>query len=61
MALIELAGGYRNSDLKNYFTEIGISLPNIVSVSVNGAVNSPSTRDSADSEVLLDLELLAAI
>ena len=55
VALIELGGGYRNSDLQAYFSEISSPLPNVVSVSVDGAINSPSNANSADAEVMLDI------
>jgi kumamolisin len=61
IALIELGGGYRNTDMLNYFTKLGIALPVITSQSVDGAMNSPSTPDSADGEVALDIEVAGAV
>jgi len=61
IAIIELGGGYRNADLKAYFSQLKIPLPKITSVSVDGAHNHPSTADSADGEVMLDIEVAAAI
>lgn len=55
IALIELGGGYVQSDLDSYLTSLGLS-PSLVNfVSVDGAQNNPSTPDSADGEVMLDL------
>jgi kumamolisin len=60
IAFIELAGGYRNSDLKVFFNEIGERTPSVSSVSVDHAGNDPTTADSADGEVMLDLEVAGA-
>ncbi len=61
IALIELGGGYRNVDMKAYFSKLGLPLPFVKSVSVDGGLNSPSTPDSADGEVALDIEVAGAI
>jgi kumamolisin len=61
IALIELGGGYRTTDMQNYFDKLGLPLPVITSFSVDGAANSPSTPDSADGEVALDIEVAGAI
>lgn len=61
IALIELGGGYRRTDLEAYFAELGLQLPRIITVSVDGGVNDPSTADSADAEVMLDIEIAAAV
>src|ERR1700730_4044713 len=39
IAIIELGGGYRSSDLKVFFKEIGVAIPKISSVSVDHAGN----------------------
>jgi kumamolisin len=61
IALIELGGGYRNTDLQIYFDKLGLMLPIITSISVDGATNAPSSPDSADGEVALDIEVAGAI
>jgi kumamolisin len=61
IAIIELGGGYRTKDLKTYFTSLGIKTPTIKAISVDGATNSPSTADSADGEVMLDIEVAGAV
>ncbi|HSZ33894.1 MAG TPA: protease pro-enzyme activation domain-containing protein, partial [Puia sp.] len=61
IGLIELGGGYRNTDLQNYFDKLGLTLPVVTSISVDGATNSPSSADSADGEVALDIEVAGAI
>ncbi len=61
IAIIELGGGYRSSDLKVFFQEIGAATPKISSISVDHAGNDPTTPDSADGEVMLDIEVAGAV
>ncbi len=61
IALIELGGGYRAKDMKAYFASLGLHMPSIKSVSVDGAHNSPSTPDSDDGEVVLDIQVAGAV
>jgi len=61
LAIIELGGGYRMSDMKTYFKSIGVAVPQIVAVGVNGASNSPGDANGADGEVALDIEVAGAI
>jgi kumamolisin len=61
IGIIELGGGYNTSDLQTYFSGLGITPPNVVAVSVDGGVNSPSTPDSADGEVALDIEVAGGV
>lgn len=62
VAIIELGGGYRLSDLEAYFKKLGISTPKIVSVSVDGGANNPTGNPNGpDGEVLLDVEVVGSI
>jgi kumamolisin len=61
IAIIELGGGYRNSDLRIFFQEIGVAMPKVSSISVDHAGNSPTTPDSDDGEVMLDIEVAGAV
>ncbi len=62
VALIELGGGYNNQDLSTYFQQLGVSMPQVVSVSVDGGKNSPAgDPNSADGEVALDIEVVGSI
>jgi len=62
VAILELGGGYRESDLEAYFGDLGIPVPTVTAVSVDGATNSPAgDPDSADGEVLLDIEVIGAV
>jgi kumamolisin len=62
VAIVELGGGYRQSDLDSYFGDLGLPVPTVTAVSVDGATNSPEgDAGSADGEVLLDIEVVGAI
>jgi kumamolisin len=62
VGIIELGGGYVMSDLQTYFRQLGISdTPNVTSVGVNGATNNPWDPSGADGEVVLDIEIVAAL
>jgi len=61
IGIIELGGGYEQADITNYFQSLGITAPTVTSVSVDGGTNSPTTPDSADAEVLLDIEVSGSI
>jgi kumamolisin len=61
IAIIELGGGYRAADIKAYFQKLGLTVPNVRTVRVDGGKNQPSTADGADGEVMLDIEVAAAI
>jgi kumamolisin len=60
VAIIELGGGYRSSDLSAYFTKLRIKpSPSVTAVSIDGAVNRPiGDPNSADGEVMLDIEVV---
>ncbi len=63
IGIIELGGGYTQSDLNTYFSGLGISpAPTVTAVSVDGASNQP-TGDSGgpDAEVMLDIEVSGAV
>ncbi|HEX4759123.1 MAG TPA: S53 family peptidase [Terracidiphilus sp.] len=61
IGLIELGGGYRPSDIRSYFQAQGIQAPSVKSVSVNQATNRPTTPQSADGEVMLDIEVAGSV
>ncbi len=62
IGLIELGGGYRNSDLQKYWKQLGIAKVSTTAVSVDGAQNSPAgDPNSADGEVVLDIEVAGGI
>ena len=59
IGIIELGGGYTTDDLTTYFTDLGLTPPSVTAVSVDGALNQPG--DSADVEVMLDIEVAGAV
>ena len=59
VAIIELGGGYTASDLSTYFSGLGLSVPSVTAVGVDGASNSPG--QSADGEVELDIEVVGGV
>lgn len=62
VAIIELGGGYNISDMKEYFKMLGIDkAPKIVSIGVDGASNNPGVDTGSDTEVVLDIQVIAAI
>src|SRR6185312_7259026 len=63
IGIIELGGGYNDSDLSSYFSGLGISpAPTVIAASVDGATNQPAgDPNSADGEVLLDIEIAGAV
>jgi kumamolisin len=61
VAIIELGGGFRQADVNNYFTPQGLPVPVVTAVSVDGGTNNPTTANSADAEVMLDIEVLGSV
>jgi len=61
VGILEFGGGYRAADLKNYFSSLGIKEPTVISVSVDKAKSAPTNANSADGEVLLDIEVVGAV
>jgi kumamolisin len=59
VAIIELGGGYSQSDLSTYFAGLGLSVPSVTAVGVDGGSNSPG--QSADGEVELDIEVVGGV
>lgn len=61
IAIIELGGGFRQTDITHYFASLGLTPPSVTAVSVDGAHNTPSNPNSADGEVALDIEVAGAV
>ena len=63
IALIELGGGYRATDLKNYFASLNLAkTPTVTAVAVGTGHNSPTgDPNGPDGEVMLDIEVAGAI
>jgi kumamolisin len=59
IAIVELGGGYNQSDLDTYFSGLGLATPSVTAVPVDGGSNSPG--QPADGEVELDIEVAGAV
>ncbi|MBD5654485.1 MAG: peptidase S53, partial [Candidatus Eremiobacteraeota bacterium] len=58
VALIELGGGYVQADLNTYFAGRGGAAPSVTSVAVDGASTAAGGDSNADTEVMLDIEVV---
>jgi kumamolisin len=62
IAIIELGGGFSAADLNSYFASLGIGVPSVTAVGVDGASNvAGQDPQGADGEVLLDIEVAGAV
>jgi kumamolisin len=62
IGIIELGGGYSPSDITSYFANtIGIKAPAVTDVILDGGSNDPTNANSADAEVLLDIEVAGSV
>jgi kumamolisin len=62
IGIIELGGGYKESDLTSFFSAIGVAMPTIVPVGIGGASNQPAANpDGTDGEATLDIEICGAL
>jgi kumamolisin len=61
IGIIELGGGFRAADITAYFKTLGQTAPTVSAVSVDKGKNAPSNANSADGEVMLDIEVAAAV
>ncbi|HLH37030.1 MAG TPA: S53 family peptidase [Alloacidobacterium sp.] len=57
IGILELGGGYTQSDLDTYFQSVGLSTPTVTAVGVDGGSNSPGDPNGADGEVELDIQV----
>jgi kumamolisin len=63
IALIELGGGFKATDLSKYWKQLGLSqTPTVEAVSVGSGSNTPTgDADGPDGEVMLDIEVSGSI
>jgi kumamolisin len=62
VAIVELGGGFSQTDLDTYFAGLGLTTPpTVTAVSVDGGTNSPGVDQDADGEVMLDIEVAGAV
>jgi len=61
IGIIELGGGYQQSDLDMFFQGMGLTTPTVVDVGVDGATNDYGPDPRADAEVALDIQIAGAV
>jgi kumamolisin len=62
VGVIELGGGFAQSELQAYFSGLKIATPTVNAVGVDGAKNvAGQDPNGADGEVLLDIEVIGAL
>ncbi len=61
IGIIELGGGFVQADIQTYFSGLGLPVPTVTAVSVDGGTNSPGDPNGADGEVMLDIEIAGAV
>ena len=57
IAIVELGGGYTAADNQAAFKAMGLVVPKIVAVDVDGAKNNPADTSGANGEVALDIQV----
>jgi len=59
VGILEFGGGYFPTDLKQFCTLAGVSVPSVKAISTDGT--STSAHDGAEGEVMLDIEVVAGV
>lgn len=61
IGIVELGGGFSQSDFATYLSGLGVKPSTVTVVSVDGAASTPGQDNNADVEVMLDAEIAGAI
>jgi kumamolisin len=64
IGIIELAGGYLASDMSQFFANVGLVMPAITDVLIDGAKNDPTNqtpKGNGQGEVTLDIQVAGAV
>ncbi|HEX6451259.1 MAG TPA: S53 family peptidase [Trebonia sp.] len=65
LAIVTITGGYRREDVDAYFAQLGLPVPAITEVSIDGSRNAPGPADQppspADIEAVLDVQVASAL
>ncbi len=57
IALIELGGGFRDTDNQKAFAAMKLKTPKVTAISVSGGLNQPGKDPDSDGEVALDIQV----
>lgn len=61
IAIIELGGGFITADNQAAFRAMGLDVPDIVAVGVDGGANNPDDGSGANGEVALDIQVAGGV
>jgi kumamolisin len=62
IAIVELGGGFQQTDLKTYFDQLSLPTPKVTAVSVRKGSNAPTGDPGGpDGEVMLDIEVAGGV
>jgi kumamolisin len=61
IGIIELGGGFRQTDITAYFKTLGQKPPTVIAVPIGTGRNNPTNSSSADGEVMLDIDVAGAV
>jgi kumamolisin len=61
IGIVELGGGFSQTDFTTYLSGLGIKAQTITVVPVDGASSTPGQDQNADVEVMLDAEIVGAV
>jgi kumamolisin len=61
IAIIELGGGYLDSDTAAAFAAMKLPVPKVTAIGVSGGANTPGDPSGADGEVALDIQVAGGV
>jgi len=61
IGIIELGGGYTAADNQAAFAAMGLKVPDVVAVAVDGTDNDPGDTSGANGEVALDIQVAGGV
>lgn len=65
LVIISVTGGFRQQDMEDYFNQLGLRVPQLDVIGIDGAGNTPGPVDvppsAADIEALLDVQIAGAL
>ncbi|NMO51838.1 S8 family serine peptidase [Actinoplanes sp. TBRC 11911] len=61
LGIVELGGAVNDADLEQYFGRLGLPVPVVEAISVNGAPIESTGPGGADTEVMIDIEISATL